>query len=93
MVRHGPYVAARIWLHQVTDESGELIEQERLRCEIDGQERDPEREWSYLAGRPIAEAEYRYMRDKAAWADANDPAMSVAQPYRAVNWLTAALPF
>lgn len=36
MVRGGPFVPARVWMDQPTDEHGELCADETLRAEIDG---------------------------------------------------------
>ncbi len=62
LVAKGPYVPCRIWLESPTDpETGELTGPELFRCEIDGQRRPVDREWTFLAGRPISEDEYMDM--------------------------------
>lgn len=89
----GVYVAARIWLDQPTDESGELIGQEEMRCEVNGERRDPQQEWLWLANYPISEAEYRYMIADAKWARANAPDDPHADPTQAVDHLKTPTPF
>lgn len=52
--KDGPYVGARIFMEQPMDrETGELIGDEVMRCEVDGKRRVPEEEWLWLAGDPI----------------------------------------
>lgn len=54
-----PWVPGRIWIARNIDIlTGELVEPERLCCEVDGERRDPYREWASLAGRPITQAQY-----------------------------------
>ena len=74
LVRGGPWVPARIWLHQEIDpETDELITDEVLRCEIAGRERDPYESWiTCLIGKVISEAEYKARkahRDDVTWND------------------------
>lgn len=56
MVRGGPFVAVRIWLEQETDENGELVADEKLRAELNGERRDPAAIWTFC--RPISRAAY-----------------------------------
>lgn len=59
LVRLGPWCPARVWLHQVVDpDTGELLEDERLLAEVDGERRNPARAWISLASNPITEAAY-----------------------------------
>lgn len=70
-VRGGPWVPARVWMEQPTDDEGYLTDDEVLRCEVNGKPRDPEEEFSWLANNPITEAEFRHLTDQRRWADAN----------------------
>ena len=72
-VRNGPWVAGRIWLHSEVDDSGELVADEALRCEIGGKEFDPIEVWSFLAAHPISRQEYEYMTADRQWAQVNAP--------------------
>lgn len=55
----GPFFPCRIFWEGVRDpETGELVEDEKLRCEVAGQRRDPAEEWVWISARPISEAEY-----------------------------------
>jgi len=94
LVKDGPRVGARIWLHQETcPETGELIADEYLRCEVDGIEMDVDEQWPWLADRPIPEGRYRYLeglRNWAAWHSPNDPA---ANPKIPLNPLTTPIQF
>lgn len=59
----GPYVPARIWWESPTDpETGELVDDERPRAEIDGRPANPWRSWTWLAKRPISETEFQWLR-------------------------------
>lgn len=60
----GPFVPARIWWEtgDLDPETGELLSDERLRGEIDGQLINPWRAWTWLARRPITEEEWLWLR-------------------------------
>jgi hypothetical protein len=52
-----PWVPARIWCEREIDpETGELTEDERFVCEVDGERRDAARVWLHL--KPISELQY-----------------------------------
>lgn len=53
------HLPAMIWMVQPVDpETGELIGEEILRCRVNGKDRDPREEWTWLAKRPISAAQY-----------------------------------
>lgn len=53
----GPFVPVRVWMHQAIDfETGELMEPETLRAEVNGQPYDPVAVWPYCTA--ISEADY-----------------------------------
>ena len=55
----GPFVPARIfWVGEVAPETGELLSDERLACEIHGSPADPYEQWLWLAKHPITTDEY-----------------------------------
>lgn len=57
--RGGPFVAVKIFLEQQVDpETGELLGDEVMRCEVDGKRRVPEEEWTWVADNPISEEEF-----------------------------------
>lgn len=60
----GPFVPACIWWEsgEIDPETGELLSPEILRCEIDGRRADPWSKWTWLARRPITEAEYQWLK-------------------------------
>ncbi|WP_444668396.1 hypothetical protein [Cereibacter changlensis] len=65
LVKSGPWVAVRIFVErEICERTGELLGPERLRCECDGQMRDPANQWTYLE--PITHAEYRALLRRAA---------------------------
>lgn len=93
LIKGGPFVPARIWIEQHVDGDGDLTREEVLRCEIGDRTANAADQWSYLAANPITEADYRFMRDSAAWAAEHAPMRAIASPTQAVNWMTAAPPF
>lgn len=88
LVKGGPFVAARIWMYQpVDEESGDLIGDENLQCEVDGKYRDPAQAWSWLYNLPIDEARFKFLTDLRAWAEKNAPNEPFANPKKPVDWL------
>lgn len=65
LVKGGPWVPVRIWCEQEIDpETGELTAPEILRCECDGQRRDPWLIWTYLT--PISRAHWDALNEARA---------------------------
>jgi len=94
LVKGGPFVPARIWLDQDIDaETGELRADEALQCEVGGRWADAEDQWSYLAGNPISEAEFKFMTATAEYAAAYEPSNPAADPRRPINNLTTPILF
>lgn len=59
MVKGGPWVPARIWLHQAVDPiTGELAEPEEYLAELNGERTDAVRLWPRVARRPITRAAF-----------------------------------
>lgn len=81
MVSGGIHVPAKIWIDQRIDpETGELIADEVLRCEVDGREEPPLFAWPWLFANPITESEFHYMRAMAEWAREHAPDDPAARP-------------
>jgi hypothetical protein len=58
-VKGGPFVPVKIFLEQQIDpETGELLGDEVMRCEVDGKRRVPEEEWTWVADNPISEEDF-----------------------------------
>ncbi len=94
LVRGGPWVPAAVWLHQEIDpETGELLGPEVLRCEVAGQECDPDDAWSYIAGAPISEQLYKLMHADSAWAKKWAPNDPIANPRERIDPGKMPLPF
>lgn len=93
LVRGGVYVPAKIWLDQEIDpDTGELLADERLQCEVAGEWRDPHEEWPRLCGHPISEADFNYLtalRQHCAWHEPDQP---FANPKRPIDWLAVSPP-
>lgn len=94
LVKGGPFIPARIWLEQdVCQDTGELLSDEKLLCEVNGARADPVEQWAYLAGHPISEAEFRYLealRQHCAWYEPDHPASNPRVP---INHLTTPIQF
>lgn len=94
MVRGGVFVPARIWLYSPIDiGSQELVDDEVLLCEVDGQRADAVEQWSYLCGHPISEAEFAYLTALRQHAQIHEPDLPHADPRKRVDWLTSPIPF
>ncbi len=61
LCRGGPWVPAMIWwiYGDRDEETGELISDDRLVCQVGDEMRDPYAEWTWLLGQPITEDEHR----------------------------------
>lgn len=71
LVRGGPFVGARIWIdREIYPETGELADDERFLCEVDGERRDAFREWVWLAKNPVSKAAYDELTDLRASIEA-----------------------
>ena len=90
LVKNGPWVAARIWIEEERDEAGELQSEQKFFCLVDGKPVDAFEAWTWLANRPITEAEYRFMVDDAAWCREYAPHEPKANPTTPINLLTTA---
>lgn len=64
LVKGGPWVPVAIWIDSQTDESGELVQQEIIRCAVDGRESDPVTQWGYCCSHPISEVEFKRLVSK-----------------------------
>jgi hypothetical protein len=50
--------ASVYWERQIDPETGEILGDDILRCEVGGVQCEPEEEWLWISKRPISEAEY-----------------------------------
>lgn len=103
LIRNGPFVPASIYFEaEVDPDTGELLGDETMRCEVAGEQRDPEDEWLWLASRPISEAEYAKLlgqiftdapyqgpqRPRNRWLTQPEESTEVT-----TNWRKGSLPF
>lgn len=95
LVRGGPWVPARIWYGLPADPwTGDLLDRSpRLQCEVAGELRDPLDQWTWLAARPIAEADYWFEIEDRKWLAQHRPSDPKANPKQPINLRAAALPF
>ncbi len=83
----GPFVPARIFIEQeVCPETGDLLSDEVMRCEVAGQLRDPYEQWHYLFREPIDEARYRYLVARGEYARTWSPYEPAANPFKKIDW-------
>lgn len=93
LVKHGPWVPARIWLDQEIDmDTGELLADERLLCEVLHVRSDAAEQWAWLCDNPISKAEYDYLVAAFAWSAQHAPHEPRANPKQPVNWLYVPVP-
>lgn len=85
LVKGGPDIPVRIYLHGETDEAGELVEPEELRAEQNGHEIEPAAVWLHCSTRPISQGRYEYLMDLGRWAAAHEPDHPQANPKRKID--------
>jgi len=94
LVKGGVFVPARIWMVQEIDrETGELLSDELLQCEVNGAYADPEEAWSWICANPISEAEFRYLTARISYAQRNEPNDAFADPRKAIDMNKLPVPF
>ncbi len=93
LVKAGVFIPARIWVYQPTDEeTGDLVGDEVMQCEVNGYFADAEMQWQWLCSHPITEAEFNYLAASNNWAAEFSPNEPKANPKAAVNWLKVPTP-
>lgn len=93
LVKGAAGVPARIWLHQEVDAAtGELLDDEELRCEVNGRPEDPLDQWIWLCKDPISEEHYNWMIADRTWALYHAPAEPIANPRQRIDWMTVRPP-
>ena len=86
LVKGGVFVPARIWMFQDIDaETGELLSDELLQCEVNGTYADPEDAWSWICSHPIREQEFRYLAARIDFAVRHEPADPFAAPTQPID--------
>lgn len=90
--RRALLVPAKIFMLSVVDEAGELVEPERLKCEIGDRDFDVMEAWPKLCIRPITVGEYRHLMALRQWAKESAPDQPQAVDGRPIDWMTAQLP-
>lgn len=88
LVKNGPFVPARCWIVDGDrDEVGELLSDQRLAYEIDGQRPRYASHWEPFGWpwRPIDEWEWLYLRAVAKHARTYDPSHPLAAPREPVS--------
>lgn len=86
LVRGGVFVPAQIWMWQDIDpETGELLSDEELQCEVNGVRADPFDAWTWICGNPITEAEYRYLEARIQHAARFEPDDAFADPRKPID--------
>lgn len=99
LVKGGPWTGVKIWFGQPADPwTGELLDRSpRWQSQVGTDDVKGEAEtidlWTWVAGHPIDEKEYRYLLRLTDWAVKNAPEAPEANPRQPINLLTAPLPF
>ena len=92
LVKGGPFVPVRIWHEGARDENGDLIEDERTLCSVDGRLVDAADHWTYCADNPVTESEFEYLTRVSNYAKARDPREPLASPRKKINPLSFPIP-
>lgn len=91
--RNHIWQGARIWIESKTDdETGELIADEVIRCEINGDACDADIAWPYLCVNPIKKEEFDFLIADREWAKRYAPNDPAANPDRKIDFMTAKPP-
>jgi hypothetical protein len=85
-------VPAKIYLRSVVGEDGELVEPEKLICEIGDRDFDVLEAWPKLCIRPITASEYQYLMALRQWAKESARDQPQAVDGRPVDWMTVKIP-
>lgn len=94
LVKGGPWVPARIWIDaEVCPETGELLSDERLQCEVNGAWADPDDAWSWICANPISEQEFKYLTALASHCAKHEPDHPAANPRKPIDHLSTPLHF
>ena len=93
LVRHGPFVPARIWREPHIDpvtgiDSGFDV----LRCEVGGRSKDAMAEFGWLSQQPIKESDFRFQIADFAHAKAYRPGDPKASPGEPIDLLKQPVP-
>lgn len=93
LVKGGPYVPAAIYIEREIDpDTGELLTDEIMRCEISGRFHDPEDAWLWCWETPISKAEFDYLKAVAYHAAFHAPDQPEANPRKKIDWLSVEPP-
>ena len=93
LTKGGVWVPAQIWLEQDIDPlTGQLANDERFYCVINGQHKDAYEHWHWLAAEPITEDEYEFLTKSRAWSAKYEPDSPEGDPDHTVDWFTSSLP-
>ncbi|MEP6826968.1 MAG: hypothetical protein ABJA10_02715 [Aestuariivirga sp.] len=93
LTRGGPFVPARIYIDsEIDDETGELVSDEKLCCQVNGRSADPFTQWEWLAASPITKADYDYLSKAIAWSQEFAPHEPMANPRKPVDWSKTPIP-
>jgi len=85
--RGGVMVPVAIWIEQnINPETGELSDDEKMVCLVNGEPASPDDTWTYCAGNPITESEYRYLESRHRWARAHAPNDPFASPSKKIDF-------
>lgn len=92
LVKGGPWVPVHIWIERELDEAGDLIDDERVMCTVDGRLAAAADHWTYCAAHPIKEAEFDYLTRLSTYAKERNKREPLANPRKRINPLAFPLP-
>ena len=64
IVARGKFIPVRIWVEESRDDDGELLEDVRYYCEVDGKQADVWEEWLMVCKYPISRDEWEMMENE-----------------------------
>lgn len=92
-IRGGPWIGVRIWRCCHCTPVGPAPHAWRPECDryppliatVEGKDQPPLPLWSWVAGREISEADYRYLTEGSAWDRLYDPQAPSANPDKPID--------
>ena len=92
LVKGGPFVPVEFWTVRQYDDAGDLTDDVKTMCSVDGWVVDAVDNWTYCAAQPIPKAEFDYLTKVSAYAKLNDRREPLANPRKRIDPLSFPLP-
>jgi hypothetical protein len=72
-------------VQDICPDTGELLSDEIIQCEINGRCADPEDAWTWICANPVTEQEFRYLAARIDFAIQHEPDDPFAAPTQPID--------